>query len=443
MTAPPAELSTRPAQPADTPWWAVDPQQVAARLGTDPELGLSVEEATRRLTAVGPNQLQAAKRRPRWPLFLAQFTNTMIMVLLAAAVVTAILGDLKDTVVIVAVVVLNAIISFVQELRAEEAITALQRMSAPQAHITRAGQPQTIPADQLVPGDLLHLEAGEILPADARLLEAPNLRVNEAALTGESVPVDKHPAALAGQQLVVADQHNMVFKGTAVSYGRGRAIVTATGMGTALGQIAELLATRRPPPTPLQRRLATLGRVLALAVVVISAVVFAVGVAAGEPASRMLLAAVSLAVAAIPESLPAVVTLSLALGAHRMARQQAIIRKLPAVETLGSVTGDRHRQDRNLDPGPHAGRAGLDARRGGPGQRLRLCPRRRVHHRQRRRGSVRAAAWAAAAGSRVDQRRPPAATRGGRGGLGGGRGPDRGGPVGPGRQGGPGPRPAH
>jgi P-type Ca2+ transporter type 2C len=229
-------------------------------------------------------------------------------------------------------------ISFVQEQRAEQAITALQRMSTPQAHITRAGQPQTVPATELVPGDLLHLEAGDVLPADARLLEAPNLRVNEAALTGESVPVDQHPAALAGGQLVLADQHNMVFKGTAVSYGRGRAIVTATGMRTALGQIAELLATRRPPPTPLQRRLATLGRVLALAVVAISAVVFAVGVAAGEPASRMLLAAVSLAVAAIPESLPAVVTLSLALGAHRMARQQAIIRKLPAVETLGSVT---------------------------------------------------------------------------------------------------------
>jgi len=161
MTAPPAELSTRPAQPSDTPWWAMDPQQVAARLGTDPERGLSGEEATRRLATVGPNQLQAAKRRPRLLLFLAQFTNTMIMVLLGAAVVTAILGDLKDTVVIVAVVVLNAIISFVQELRAEQAITALQRMSTPRARITRAGQPQTVPATELVPGDLLHLEAGD------------------------------------------------------------------------------------------------------------------------------------------------------------------------------------------------------------------------------------------------------------------------------------------
>jgi P-type Ca2+ transporter type 2C len=337
----PAPVATK-TRPASTPtallWWAMDPEEVAARLGTDPDRGLSVEEAAWRLAAVGPNQLQAAKQRPRWLLFLAQFTNTMIMVLLAAAVVTAILGDLKDTVVIVAVVVLNAIISFVQEQRAEQAITALQRMSTPQARITRAGQPQTVRPTSWSPGTCCTWKPATRSPADARLLEAPNLRVNEAALTGESVPVDKHPATLADQDLVLGDQHNMVFKGTAVSYGRGRAIVTATGMRTALGQIAGLLATRRPPPTPLQRRLATLGRVLALAVVVISAVVFAVGVAAGEPASRMLLAAVSLAVAAIPESLPAVVTLSLALGAHRMARQQAIISKLPAVETLGSVT---------------------------------------------------------------------------------------------------------
>jgi Ca2+-transporting ATPase len=336
---PPVDTTTRPGQAAGRiPWWAMDPQEVAARLGSDAQMGLPVEEAARRLAAVGPNQLRAARTRPRWLMFLAQFTNTMIVVLLAAAVVTAIVGDLKDTVVIVAVVVLNAIISFVQEYRAEQAVTALRRMSAPQARATRAGQARAVPAAQVVPGDLLDLEAGDVLPADARLLEAPNLRVNEAALTGESIPVDKDPAALADEQPVLADQRNMVFQGTAVSYGRGRAIVTATGMATALGQIAALLQARRPPPTPLQRRLAALGRVLAVAVVAVSAVVFAVGVAAGEPAARMLLAAVSLAVAAIPESLPAVVTLSLALGAHRMARQQAIIRKLPAVETLGSVT---------------------------------------------------------------------------------------------------------
>jgi Ca2+-transporting ATPase len=262
------------------------------------------------------------------------------MVLLAAAVVTAVVGDLKDTAVIAAVVVLNAAVSFVQDRRAEQAVAALKRMSAPTATVIRAGRTRTVRVAEVVPGDLLDLKAGDVVPADARLLEAPNLRVNEATLTGESVPVDKDPARLrhADGQPVLAERRNMVFKGTAVTYGRGRALVTATGMTTALGQIASLLQARRPPPTPLQRRLAVLGRDLAVAVVVASAVVFAAGVATGEPVTRMLVVGVSLAVAAIPESLPAVVTLSLALGAHRMARQRAIVRKLPAVEALGSVT---------------------------------------------------------------------------------------------------------
>jgi Ca2+-transporting ATPase len=332
---------TRPAQePAAMPWWALPAEEVVARLGSDLQMGLRPDQAAQRLAAGGPNQLRAGKARPAWLLFAAQFANTVIMLLLAAAVVTVVVGDLKDTVVIVAVVLLNATISFVQDRRAEQAMAALKRMSAPQARVIRAGRTHTVPAAQVVPGDLLDLEAGDVVCADARLLETPNLRVNEAALTGESVPVDKHPAQIqpALEQLLVADQRNMVFKGTAVSHGRARAVVTATGMATALGQIAKLLQARRPPPTPLQRRLAVLGRQLAVAVVVVSAVVFAVGVAAGEPVVRMLLASVSLVVAAIPESLPAVVTLSLALGAHRMARQRAIIRKLPAVEALGSVT---------------------------------------------------------------------------------------------------------
>jgi Ca2+-transporting ATPase len=332
---------TLPSQsPAGVPWWELSAEEVAARLGSDPHVGLAPDRAAERLAAAGPNQLQAAKTRPAWRLFAAQFASTVIMVLLAAAVVTAVVGDLKDTVVIAAVVLLNAAISFFQERRAEQAVAALKRMSAPTARVVRAGQTRTVPVAQVVPGDLLDLEAGDVVAADARLLEAPNLRVNEAALTGESVPVDKHPAQLqpAGAQLPLAERRNMVFKGTAVSYGRGRAVVTATGMATALGQIASLLQTRRPPPTPLQRRLAVLGRDLAVAVVIASAVVFAVGVFVGEPITRMLVVGVSLAVAAIPESLPAVVTLSLALGAHRMARQRAIVRKLPAVEALGSVT---------------------------------------------------------------------------------------------------------
>lgn len=326
--------------PAGIPWWELPTEEVAARLGSDPHAGLAPDQAARRLTTDGRNELQAAKARPAWRLFAAQFANTVIMVLLAAAVVTVLVGDLKDTVVIAAVVVLNATISFVQERRAEQAVAALKRMSAPTARVVRAGRTRTVPVAQVVPGDLLDLEAGDVVAADGRLLEAPNLRVNEAALTGESVPVDKHPDPIQATetQLALADQRNMVFKGTVVSYGRGRALVTATGMATALGQIARLLRTRRPPPTPLQRRLAVLGRQLAVAVVAVSAVVFAVGVATGEPVTRMLVVGVSLAVAAIPESLPAVVTLSLALGAHRMAQRRAIVRKLPAVEALGSVT---------------------------------------------------------------------------------------------------------
>jgi Ca2+-transporting ATPase len=332
---------TRPGKaPAGIPWWALPADEVVARLGSDPQTGLQPDQAAQRLAAGGPNELQASKGRPAWLLFASQFANTVIMLLLAAAVVTVAVGDLKDTVVILAVVLLNAAISFVQDRRAEQAVAALRRMSAPQARVVRAGRTHTLPAAQVVPGDLLDLETGDVVCADARLLETPSLRVDEAALTGESVPVDKHPDQIQPGQarLVVAEQRNMVFKGTAVSYGRARAVVTATGMATELGQIAELLQTRRPPPTPLQRRLAVLGRQLAVAVVVVAAVVFAVGVASGEPVVRMLLASVSLVVAAIPESLPAVVTLSLALGARRMAHQRAIIRKLPAVEALGSVT---------------------------------------------------------------------------------------------------------
>jgi P-type Ca2+ transporter type 2C len=261
-----------------------------ARLGADSYSGLRPDQAAQRLAEVGPNDLEAGNARPAWLLFAAQFANTVIMVLLAAALVTVLVGDLKDTVVIVAVVLLNATISFVQERRAEQAVAALKRMSAPTARVTRGGRTLTVPAAQVVPGDLLDLEAGDIVPADARLLEAPNLRVNEAALTGESVPADKHPEPIqtATTQLELAERRNMVFKGTAVSYGRARAVVTATGMATALGQIARLLRTRRPPPTPLQRRLAVLGRQLAVAVVVVSAVVFAAGVLVGEPVVRML-----------------------------------------------------------------------------------------------------------------------------------------------------------
>ena len=313
--------------------------EVLRSLDTRLDSGLTEAEASERLAAVGANEIVERPPVQSWRMFLRQFTNTMIVVLLIAAVVTAVIGDLKDTIVIVGVVVLNASIGFTQEHRAEQAMAALRDMAAPFARVVRDGSVRSIPERRLVPGDIVKLEAGDIVPCDARLADAPNLRVNEAALTGESVPVDKSTAPVdAPSADALTDQPNMVFKGTSVTYGRAIAVVTTTGMETALGRIASLLEAHRAPATPLQRRLAALGRVIALGAVAICALVFAVGVASGEPATRMLLASVSLAVAAIPESLPAVVTISLALGAQRMARRHAIVRKLPAVETLGSVT---------------------------------------------------------------------------------------------------------
>jgi P-type Ca2+ transporter type 2C len=310
---------------------------LAEDLGVSVAAGLPDDEVARRLAAHGRNELEQKAPTPGWLRFLRQFANTMIVVLLIAAVVTAVIGEVTDTVVILVIVVLNAIIGFVQEYRAEQAMAALQRMTAALARVMRDGQVRTVAAEELVPGDVVLLEGGDVVPADARLVEAHALRVDEAVLTGESVPVDKQADALATGGDLVAERTNTVFKGTAVVHGRARAIVVATGMRTALGQIAGLLQAH-PPPTPLQRRLAVLGRRLAAAALAVCAVVFAAGVIRGESVVLMFLTAVSLAVAAIPEALPAVVTIALALGAQRMARHRALIRKLPAVETLGSVT---------------------------------------------------------------------------------------------------------
>ncbi|NND01788.1 MAG: cation-translocating P-type ATPase, partial [Acidimicrobiia bacterium] len=320
-------------------WWATATVEVGEMLATDPIRGLRADQATTLQSQHGPNVLEEEPATPRWRLFLAQFANTMIVVLLIAAAVMVAIGEPTDAIVIAAIVILNAGIGFVQEYRAEQAMAALRSMAAPSARVVREGVEQIIPAAQLVPGDVLVLEAGDIVAADARLTECPNLRVNEAALTGESVPVDKTDELLpvdAGE--LVADRKNMVFKGTSIVYGRARAIVVATAMATELGQIAGLLQVHQAPRTPLQKRLAVLGRWLAAAAIFICIVVFSVGVMRGEDVELMFLTAVSLAVAAIPEALPAVVTIGLALGAQRMIRHNALIRRLPAVETLGSVT---------------------------------------------------------------------------------------------------------
>ncbi len=302
------------------------------------ERGIPSEESEKRLQEYGPNELKETRKRTLFMMFLDQFRDFMIIVLIAAAVVSGLMGELIDTVTIVVIVVLNAIIGFVQEYRAEKAMRALKEMAAPVALVLRDGKRVTIPAWELVPGDVVLLEAGRIVPADIRLMETAQLKVEEAALTGESVPVEKTTETLKEQSVPLGDRKNMAYKGTIVSYGRGRGVVVATAMETELGKIATLLQEEEEVKTPLQKRLARFGQRLGIIVLAICAVVFLAGILRGESMLLMFLTAISLAVAAIPEALPAVVTISLALGAKKMVKQNALVRKLPAVETLGSVT---------------------------------------------------------------------------------------------------------
>jgi Ca2+-transporting ATPase len=287
--------------------------------------GLSEAEAARLRARVGPNVIPEPARPGWFARVLAQLRDPMIMLLLAAAVLSVTLGDLTDTAVIAIVVVLNTAVGVAQELRAERSLAALRSLSAPTARVIRDGRGGIRPAAEVVPGDVLVLEAGDIVPADATLRQAHGLQADEAALTGESVPVDK-------------ESTGEVHAGTVITRGRAVASVTRTGMDSSLGRIAALLGEQRPRPTPLQRRLSALGRTLAIAAVVLSGVVAVAGLLRGQPVAEMVLTGVSLAVAAVPESLPAVVTLALALGARRMAHRAAVVRALPAVETLGSVT---------------------------------------------------------------------------------------------------------
>jgi len=319
-------------------WHRREVADVIRALGTDRAQGLRPEEAARRLRVYGPNVIVEGRRRGSLRMLLAQFADFMVLILLASAVVAGVIGEPQDSVAIAIILVLNAALGFVQEYRAERAMAALKALAAPQARVRRGGGIAGVPSAELVTGDVVVLEAGNAVAADLRLVEAAQLKIDEAALTGESEPVDKQEEAIGDESASLGDRRNMAYKGTLVTYGRGVGVVVATGMGTELGRIAALLQATEETRTPLQRRLAHFGQRLAVAVLALCAVIFAAGLLRGEEPLLMFLTAVSLAVAAIPEALPAVVTVSLALGARKMAQRNALIRRLPAVETLGSVT---------------------------------------------------------------------------------------------------------
>ncbi len=327
-----------PASLGSPVWHVLTATHAAERLQVNPQTGVTAAEVERRAAVYGINEIQEQRRRGWWRMLLDQFTDFMILVLIAAAIISGLIGEPQDTVAIVMIVLLNGVIGFVQEYRAERAVAALKLLAAPSATVRRDGQVQTVAAAQLVPGDVVLLEAGNVIPADLRLLDTAQLKVDEAPLTGESVPVAKVDSPLSEAELPIGDRQNMVYKGTLVTYGRASGLVVATGMQTELGRIATLLSDTGDHKTPLQRRLAQFGQRLALAAIAICLLVFVAGLLRGESVILMFLTAVSLAVAAIPEALPAVVTVSLALGARRMVRQNALIRRLPAVEALGSVT---------------------------------------------------------------------------------------------------------
>jgi len=324
-------------QVGSTDWHRIEAEEALTRLGTSAD-GLTRMQAENILREQGPNLLPETQRRSLLHMLLDQFSDFMIVVLLVAALISGFVGEAQDTIAILIIIVLNAVIGTMQEYRAEQAIAALREMAEPDARVMRDGVAVTVAAAELVPGDIVLLETGNVVPADLRLLEIEEMQADESALTGESHAVDKQDVLLNEPELTPGDRINIAFKSSMITRGRGKGVVIATGLATEIGHIAELLGTERGVKTPLQKRLARFGRYLALAVLAICAVVFVAGLLQGQPILHMFLIAVSLAVAAIPEALPAVVTVSLAFGAHRLIRQNALVRNLPAVETLGSVT---------------------------------------------------------------------------------------------------------
>ena len=324
---------------------------------TDVIRGLSSAEAKARLTQIGGNELREQPRPGFLALLWDQFNNYLVIVLIVAAIVSLALGEYVDSLAIMIIVVLNAVIGVIQESKAEQALEALQKMSAPRAEVIRDGEIAIVPGREVVPGDIVILEAGNYVPADLRLVESVNLKIEEASLTGESVPVEKNAAVVLEGEAALGDRRNLAFMGTLITYGRGKGVVTATGMNTQIGLIAEMIQSFEAEETPLQKKLEHLGKVLGTACLAICALVFIYGLfrdtnlasalqgdfmgyllAEKKDIVNLFMTAVSLAIAAVPEGLPAIVTICLALGMQRMIKHNALIRKLPAVETLGCAT---------------------------------------------------------------------------------------------------------
>ncbi|MFZ5943842.1 MAG: calcium-transporting P-type ATPase, PMR1-type [Bacillota bacterium] len=319
-------------------WHCMTNEEILQEFQVSPQRGLNTKEANRRLQLVGYNELQERKAISPLKLFLNQFKDFMVLVLMAATIISGILGEYADAITIMAIIIINAVLGFVQEYRAEKSMEALKKLIAPEALVIRDGMEQKIPARELVPGDIVLLETGDIVPADLRLIEGAQLEIEESSLTGESVPVKKRCMEIYEANTGIGDRKNIAYMGTTVTRGKGLGAIVDTGMNTEMGQIAGLIQKVTDEQTPLQRRLEQLGRWLVLFCLLIVAIVVVTGILRGEPIYQMFLVGVSLAVAAIPEGLPAIVTIALAVGVQKMLRRRAIIRKLPAVETLGCAT---------------------------------------------------------------------------------------------------------
>ncbi len=319
-------------------WFTQTTEEVLEETASNASQGLSNAEVTARQQKYGANELIDRGTKNPWKILWEQLTETMVVILIISAVITFFLHEYKDAIFILVIVVLNSLLGFSQEYKAEQAMAALKKMAVPKVRVRRDGHIAEIPAQQLVPGDIILLEAGNSIPADGNLIENANLRIQESVLTGESEPVEKSIKPTLKEHPALGDQHNRIFMGTLVTFGRATAVITDTGMNTELGKIAEMIQSVGSEQTPLQRKLDQLGKTLAIAAFAIVVVVFALGLLRGEDLRTMFLTGISMAVAAVPEGLPAVVTIALALGAQRMLKRNALIRKLPAVETLGSVT---------------------------------------------------------------------------------------------------------